>query len=81
MGDLTTGQKLLTALQSSEHVRQERYSSTLGAKMKEARDKLQEGGAKPKHPGSHLSAFGSPEPQVHRLLPDARDEQVCAVRP
>lgn len=78
MEELTTGQKLLTAVQGSEDARQERCSSTLAAKMKEARDKLQKGGARPKHPGSHLSAFGSPVPQVHGLLPDAANEQVLS---
>lgn len=78
MGELTNGQKLLTALQSSEHARQERYSETLDAKRKAARDKLLQGGANPKHSRNHLLVFDQPEPQVHSLLPDVAREQVCA---
>lgn len=75
---LTTGQKLLAALHSSEAARTERYAGTVQAKMKEARDRLNTLGFAPKHPiKSDLAIFGHAQTEVHRLLADAADKEVC----
>jgi hypothetical protein len=77
-GGLTTGQKLLASLHSSQAVRQERYASTVQAKMAGARDRLNTQGLAPKHAvKADLAIFGDATSEVHRLLPEAPEEQVC----
>jgi hypothetical protein len=77
-GELTTGQKLLASLHSSQALRQERYASTVQAKMAEARDRLNTQGLVPKHAvKADLAIFGDATSEVHRLLPEAQEEQVC----
>lgn len=76
-GELTTGQKLLASLHSSQTVRQERYASTVQAKMAEARDRLNTQGLVPKHAvKADLAIFGDASTEVHRLMPEAANEQV-----
>jgi hypothetical protein len=76
-GELTTGQKLLASLHSSQAARQERYASTVQAKMAEARYRLNTQGLVPKHAvKADLAIFGDANTEVHRLLPEAPQEQV-----
>jgi hypothetical protein len=76
-GELTTGQKLLASLHSSQAVRQERYASTVQAKMAEARDRLNTQGLLPKHAvKADLAIFGEASTEVHRLLPEPVKQQV-----
>jgi hypothetical protein len=63
-------------LQESEIVRKDKYFSTVGAKMKAAREKLPSLGVK--HAvRSDLSIFTTPPTaEVHSLLPHVKPEQV-----
>lgn len=79
-GEPTTGQKLLASLHGSHAVRQERYASTVQAKMAEVRDLLNSQGLVPKHAvRADLAIFGDATSEVHRLLPEAPEEQVCCM--
>ncbi|KAL6762773.1 hypothetical protein V8C86DRAFT_3130507 [Haematococcus lacustris] len=72
---MTPGQTLLQSLQAAEVVRKDKYFSTVGAKMKAAREKLPSLAVKHAVP-SHASIFITPPPaEVHRLLPDVQPEK------
>lgn len=74
----TPSQSLLKSLQAAEVVRKDHYAATVGAKMKQAKEKLSSTEAK--HAiKSDMAIFGQPPAEVHGLLPDANPKQAGMV--